>query len=174
MSEWTVLKLLTSFATAFVMYFTSFPAPIMALLVMQGMDLLIGSIEAILAGQFRAKTLYFGILKRIAAWFLLVACHYAEVPLRLDIDLDNYAAYALTVYEFISVLESCVKLGILPEPLVKVLDYARRVLQVEATTVIKQESKAKLTTETADEVKVVETTVASTETTIKKGSEPSI
>lgn len=173
-SEWTVVKLLTSFAAALLMYFASFPAPIIALLIMQGADLVIGSIEAIIAGQFRAKVLYSGILKRIAAWFLLVACHYAETPLRLAFDLDNYAACALTVYEFISVLETSVKLGILPEPLIKVLDYARRVLQIESTTVVKSRSTGTVTTETADELKVVETTSTSRETTTKKGTGSSI
>ncbi len=126
----TVLaKFFASLVGGFLMYWMYIPRPIEVLLIMMGIDLFLGSAEAWTAGAFTAKQFWRGIMKKFIAFPVLVACDQVEAPLHLTFHLDDYFAYALTVYEFISIVEVYARMGgPVPKVLMSVSEKARDLL----------------------------------------------
>ncbi len=137
--ETFMAKVVTSAIAAIAMYWMQIPEPVVILLIMMGIDLFMGSIAAAVNDQFSAKKLWIGILKKTAAFPMLVACHYTEAPLHLAFDLDNYVALALVMYEFISVVESYARLGgPVPSVLIMAADKAKALLSAPPDVPMKQ------------------------------------
>lgn len=132
-------KAVVSAFAAIGMYWMEIPKPVVILLIMMGLDLFLGSIAAFVNEEFRARILWIGICKKVAAFPMLAACHLVESPLRLGFDLDVYVALALVMYEFISVVESYAKLGgPVPSILLVAADKARAMLSTTPDVPMKQ------------------------------------
>lgn len=129
--ETELRKAYWSVVAGFLMWWMELPAPIITLMTLQGIDLIFGALEAALLGKFRATILFRGIvIKYVMVPLMLWACHLTEAPLHLDFHLEVLVAFALSAYEFISILETYHRVGApFPPILGKLLESARSYLQ---------------------------------------------
>lgn len=103
-----------------------------ALLTLMGIDLAMGVLAALIRGEFSAKTLLMGILKKAGILLFLLSTHVVESLLIVDVefDIDKWTAYALCMYEMTSLVESYVRLGGQVPPIVrKFLEAINKVLE---------------------------------------------
>jgi phage-related holin len=110
---WT--KIVLSLLAAIGMYWMRIPHQVVLLMYAQAADLIMGQLVAIANGEWAARSLGRGIVLKAAAYPLLAVCDLAEEPLHLSFHLDSYAALALIVYEFLSVVENYAKIRPLPK-----------------------------------------------------------
>ncbi len=114
MGETFLAKTLTSMFFAIAMYWMRVPHSVEILMMMQGLDLVMGALVAWANGEFKPRVLFRGILLKSMAYPFLAACDLTEEPLRLSFHVDSYVALALISYEFLSIVESYSKVRPLP------------------------------------------------------------
>lgn len=111
MGEFSIAKLTASALGGLIMYWMYIPQPVIVLLTMMTIDLLLGSLEAWSTGKFSKTEFRRGVLRKFIPFPVLVACDQIEGPLHLNFHLDAYFALALTVYEFISIVQVYARMG---------------------------------------------------------------
>lgn len=129
MSDETLTRIFASLVGAFGMLWMSIPETIVVLMIMGGLDLLVGTIVSWIKEEFSSKKFKKGVLLKLLAFPLLAACHYAEGPLKLAFDLDQYGASALIIFEFTSVVKKYSEVRPLPPLFTSISEKALAFLQ---------------------------------------------
>lgn len=144
MRDQMFFKWIAIFWMATVMYWLRIPHPERALIMLMGLDLLVGVIGGVARSEFTARKLFFGICQKFVMLGLLLGVHVFEilVPMDVDIDVDKWVAFALCFYEFSSLLETYIKMGLkVPPVLKKLLDQVQKLVDSDAPAVAPQPQK---------------------------------
>lgn len=113
MRDYTFIKWTSILFGTIAAHWAKVPHAEQVLLLLMAIDLAMGTLAALIRGEFSARILLIGIGKKVGMLLFLLSVHVIEsIPTEgVEVDIDKWTAYALCVYEMTSLVESYVKLG---------------------------------------------------------------
>lgn len=102
------------------------PAQIQVLLILMGADMLLGLMIAFRNKTLSASEFVRGLFKKTAMLILIGTLHLLEQPLNVTFELDRVGSFGYLLYEAMSIVENCGRLGVpIPPALKQALEKAK-------------------------------------------------
>lgn len=131
MWKWTIIAGVSTIG-----WWANLPHVIHTLVILMGLDIATGIVAAAVAGKVSSKSMFQGMLRKIAVFPILYLVHLLEEPLSIPFELESVVTVGYIAYEAMSIIENCATAGV-PIPAV----------------IVQALAKAKIKTATADQIK---------------------